>query len=183
MLLDQTINDFILNFGNQNQLDTNLSANERMNVYTLYSLAFAKISRINSYFFSLVKTVNDCIKKGEVIALIPVKGFTKIDLIYAGTPPIFVIIYPFIEERYSITEHELLTITMDLLYQILFIQHVMEANTIAHNNGSPYVNLQDDFTQLKFQKLRLNSFKDFWLTNFQDFGTFRLPNNLDSLIN
>jgi hypothetical protein len=182
-LLDQKINDFLDSYDNHSQFDFNLNEEERMNVYSFYSLAFAKIAKINTYFSSLIKLIDDCIKKGEVIALIPLKGYTKIELLYAGSPTIFIIIYPFVEEKYSITEKELLTITMELLYQIFFIQHVMEANSEAYSLGKAYVNLEDPFVELYFQKLRLTTFKDFWFSHWQEFNGFRLPPNLESLIN
>jgi hypothetical protein len=182
-LLDQKINDFLDSYDNHTQFDFNLNEEERMNVYSFYSLAFAKIAKINTYFSSLIKLIDDCIKKGEVIALIPLKGYTKIELLYAGTPTIFIIIYPFVEERYSITEKELLTITMELLYQIFYIQHVMEANSEAYSLGKAYINLEDPFVELYFQKLRLTTFKDFWKSHWQEFNGFRLPPNLETLIN
>jgi hypothetical protein len=182
-LLDKKLNDFLSEFEHFKQFDFNLTEDERMNVYSFYSLAFAKIARINDYFFALINLVNDCIKKGEVIALIPLKGYTKMELLYVGTPSIFIIIFPFEKEKYSISEFELLNITMELLFHILFISNVMEANSLAFAQHEEYVNLEDPFTELKYQTLRLNNFKLFWNQYSKDFNGFELPNNLLSMIN
>jgi hypothetical protein len=182
-LLDKKLNDFLSEFEHFKQFDFNLTEDERMNVYSFYSLAFAKIARINDYFFALINLVNDCIKKGEVIALIPLKGYAKMELLYVGTPSIFIIIFPFEKEKYSISEFELLNISMELLFHILFISNVMEANSLAFAQHEEYVNLDDPFTELKYQTLRLDNFKLFWNQYSKDFNGFELPNNLLSMIN
>jgi hypothetical protein len=182
-LLDKKLNDFLSEFEHFKEFDFYLTEDERMNVYSFYSLAFAKIARINDYFFALINLVNDCIKKGEVIALIPLKGYTKMELLYVGTPSIFIIIFPFEKEKYSISEFELLNISMELLFHILFISNVMEANSLAFAKNEEYVNLDDPFTELKYQTLRLDNFKLFWNQYSKDFNGFELPKNLFSMIN